>query len=337
MPVAPAWPYNAPMSRVLVVAASRRTRETVSRLLRADGHETMEADNAERVLFWLTHEVVDLVIADLDPPEMTAAALRNSVKRGLSPRDVPFIFMRSGDAHGDVLQQLAATGDLFLLGEPINYHLLMWLVRSITSNHRQIQGTFAEGSLVRLFEHIDRNRDSGVLIVQRDTVVRKLVFVDGRLVSNDADEVLDMFLWTTGSWAYERGRTPRRDIVSPGLDLKVILAQRRSPHPPRMNPDEDDVDHSITLDPAAGRRRTTTRAQQGAVLGRMHVVRLEIPVRELLDSSLPSSEVFLLSRLAAGEMNVGRLMDACPMDEDQVLEILDRAISRGVVVIRKPG
>lgn len=174
----------------------------MARLLSSDGHEVYEAKDVEQAVNWATSEVIDVVVTDLRPPGTTAPELRRLVKRGLSPNAIPFVVLAADpEGEGPLLEELASGSHVLLLRRPVELHLLSWLVRSLAGNLQQLQGAFSDNSLHRLFEHIDGNADSGVLTAYRGTTVKKLVFVQGRLVFCSSGDSFERI----GQWCIQAG------------------------------------------------------------------------------------------------------------------------------------
>ena len=78
---------------VLVVDDCRTTRKIVSLYLNNAGFKTIAAGNGVEAIEKLVSSVVDIIISDLNMPQMDGAGLVEWVRSNPSYRDIPFIIL----------------------------------------------------------------------------------------------------------------------------------------------------------------------------------------------------------------------------------------------------
>lgn len=85
--------------RILTVDDSKTIRDMVSFTLRGAGFEVMEAEDGERALAALKSASADLVITDLNMPNMDGLALIRALRADPAHRALPILMLTTeGDA-----------------------------------------------------------------------------------------------------------------------------------------------------------------------------------------------------------------------------------------------
>ena len=84
--------------RILIVDDDKEIRDIVSKLLADMGHEVVEASNGEEGLGLFLHSPFDLVITDLNMPEVDGLTLAFSIKERSPPTPVILITGHALDA-----------------------------------------------------------------------------------------------------------------------------------------------------------------------------------------------------------------------------------------------
>ncbi len=120
VPGTSAAPPDAPKASILVVDDEAAIVRMVSRVLRARGHEVLEADSAEAALDLVssgTSKRLDLVLSDVVLPRKSGFELQQAFeKKGLRPR---FLFM-SGYIDQELQQRSGGVSDSALLRKPFS-------------------------------------------------------------------------------------------------------------------------------------------------------------------------------------------------------------------------
>lgn len=78
---------------ILVVDDCRTTRKIVSLYLSSAGYKTIAAGNGVEAIEKLVSSEVDIIISDLNMPQMDGAGLVEWVRSNPSYRDIPFIIL----------------------------------------------------------------------------------------------------------------------------------------------------------------------------------------------------------------------------------------------------
>lgn len=102
--------------RILIIDDSRLTRRHVARIVRAQGHETMEAGNGRIGLERVETEAPDCILLDILMPEMDGIAfLKEAGARGI---DVAVIVMSADAQTPDRTRQLEDLGAVAVVDKP---------------------------------------------------------------------------------------------------------------------------------------------------------------------------------------------------------------------------
>ncbi|MBZ0305002.1 MAG: response regulator [Anaerolineae bacterium] len=107
------------MVRILLVEDDERTREAMSDLLLAGGHEVIEAENGEQGLALSKQEKPDVILLDFSLPKMHGWAVAQEIRNTLEIKDIPIIALT---AHVMVATKESAmeVGCDAYLAKPIN-------------------------------------------------------------------------------------------------------------------------------------------------------------------------------------------------------------------------
>ena len=81
------------VKNILVVDDCRTTRKIVSLYLNSAGYKTIAAGNGVEAIEKLVSSEVDIIISDLNMPQMDGAGLVEWVRSNPSYRDIPFIIL----------------------------------------------------------------------------------------------------------------------------------------------------------------------------------------------------------------------------------------------------
>lgn len=101
-------------TRVLLVEDSRATRAYVGAILEANDIEVDEVDNGFEALRVLPRERYDLIVADVNMPDVNGIELTRFVRRTPTHATVPILVISTDGAEADVRRALAAGANAFL-------------------------------------------------------------------------------------------------------------------------------------------------------------------------------------------------------------------------------
>jgi len=119
------------VKNVLVVDDCRTTRKIVSLYLNNAGYKTITAGNGVEAIEKLVSSEVDIIISDLNMPQMDGAGLVEWVRSNPSYRDIPFIILTT---ENDNLRksELIRKGASAFLSKPITKENLVEEVTRIS-------------------------------------------------------------------------------------------------------------------------------------------------------------------------------------------------------------
>lgn len=127
------------MGKILIVDDEPAIRLVVSSLLRRSGHEVTEADDGCKCLQLLQGMAVDLVITDMQMPNMSGMELMGQVRKRFP--DVAIIAM-SGHHTPDVLLKIAEFfGPVGIIHKPFEVEALFGAVDAALAKVRQKPGS----------------------------------------------------------------------------------------------------------------------------------------------------------------------------------------------------
>lgn len=109
---------------VLVVDDCRTTRKIVSLYLNNAGYKTIAAGNGVEAIEKLVSSEVDIIISDLNMPQMDGAGLVEWIRSNPSYRDIPFIILTTENDNlrkSDLIQKGASA----FLSKPITKEKLV--------------------------------------------------------------------------------------------------------------------------------------------------------------------------------------------------------------------
>ena len=120
--------------RVLVVDDSATIRDIVTRGLEQEGFRVMTADDGTAALALAREHAPDLIISDLQMPNMGGAELCRTLQRDQDLAAIPFIVMSSASDRA-VIRQMVAQGAAAYLIKPFNIDQLVTTAQRLLSDH----------------------------------------------------------------------------------------------------------------------------------------------------------------------------------------------------------
>jgi diguanylate cyclase (GGDEF)-like protein len=122
------------MLRVLVVDDSSTVRLSLSKVLRDLGHETLFARSGAEAIHLYEEEKPDLVLLDIEMPEMDGTVTCKALRAQSADRWVPVIFLSSRDSEETITAAIEAGGDDYLV-KPVSPVILGAKIRAMTRIH----------------------------------------------------------------------------------------------------------------------------------------------------------------------------------------------------------
>ena len=108
---------------LLYVEDDLNNRTLVRRILEAEGYQLVDAANARQALNFLKEHKIDLVLMDINMPEMDGYALTAQIKSNPEYTKIPIIAMTANVMRGDRERALEAGCDGYIQ-KPIDIDLL---------------------------------------------------------------------------------------------------------------------------------------------------------------------------------------------------------------------
>jgi response regulator RpfG family c-di-GMP phosphodiesterase len=118
---------------VLVVDDSITVRSLVSRSLKEAGFRVMEAENGRAALRLLKESRPDIILSDIDMPEMNGEAFCRAVHKDPGLASIPFVVMSSNDQRPIMRRMLRIGADSYIV-KPFNIEQLVITVEKLLSD-----------------------------------------------------------------------------------------------------------------------------------------------------------------------------------------------------------
>ncbi len=120
------------MAKILVVDDSLSMQKMVSLTLKTAGHEVVEASDGQQALAIAQKEAVDLVLSDVNMPNMNGIELCEKIRKLPSHKFTP-ILMLTTESAGDIKMKGKAAGATGWLVKPFNPSQLLATVQKVLS------------------------------------------------------------------------------------------------------------------------------------------------------------------------------------------------------------
>lgn len=118
------------MPRVLIIDDSRVTRRLLGSILKSDGYFVDEAENGLDALEKLGIVKTDLIIADLNMPNMDGMAFVRSVREAPYVKTIPIVMLTMSSDKCLRKEAMAAGADVFMT-KPINPARLLGTLKGL--------------------------------------------------------------------------------------------------------------------------------------------------------------------------------------------------------------
>lgn len=103
------------MKKILVIEDDLATRANISTILELEGYCVLQATDGLNALEILTAEKPDLIICDIQMPNMTGISLLKRLNESNLSRDIPFIFLSARSANTDIRKGMLLGADDYLV------------------------------------------------------------------------------------------------------------------------------------------------------------------------------------------------------------------------------
>lgn len=111
--------------RILIVDDCDTTRKLLSYMIRERGYVAVGASNGIDALEKLATNPVDLIVTDLNMPQMDGYELSKSLRQNVSYRDIPIIMVTTEGGESDMKKGLEAGVTRYLV-KPVSAQKLLY-------------------------------------------------------------------------------------------------------------------------------------------------------------------------------------------------------------------
>ncbi|HID84589.1 MAG TPA: response regulator [Anaerolineales bacterium] len=123
---------------ILYIEDNPDNRILIRRVLTAEGYTVVEAENAQQALEYLGKETPDLILMDINIPEIDGYTLTKQLKARPQLQHVPIIAMTANVMKGDMEKALQAGCDGYI-PKPIDIDLLPEQIARYIAKSRSVQ------------------------------------------------------------------------------------------------------------------------------------------------------------------------------------------------------
>ncbi|MEN9780264.1 MAG: protein kinase domain-containing protein [Burkholderiaceae bacterium] len=220
------------MATILVVEDDDLIRNYIARLLKIEGHTTIQAENGVKAMLRLRESVPDAVISDVNMPEMDGFTLLETIRSDRSMAALPVMLLTALDDRASMRRGMSGGADDYL-GKPFTRDELMDALGGLLKKKQRVEdvvqstlqeredelrsafdsslsGDSGPRSAVRPPEGaaVDSTIDATVLSM----VVRNFTLISERLNASEIEELLSAFF----------GRAVLPLLQHGGMHLKLI-------------------------------------------------------------------------------------------------------------------
>ncbi|MEW6365968.1 MAG: response regulator [Acidobacteriota bacterium] len=205
--------------KILVVDDDAAMLHLLTMILLRRGYEVATAASAERALALLVSSVPDLIISDIQMPEMSGWEFFQKARLRPETSGVPFIFLTNVASPPDRVRGLRMGADDFI-AKPFHHDELLARLEKCLEHHRGrasllspshdgVAGTLGHLSLIDIIQVLEMNRRSALISVQRSGNAGKIYVKDGIIQGISVDGVFDprlfyqMLLWEGAAFRIE--------------------------------------------------------------------------------------------------------------------------------------
>src|ERR671922_2740635 len=97
---------NSPQNRLLIVDDNEMNRDMLARRLARNGYVVDVAENAQQLMQRAKQNVVDLVLLDIEMPDISGLQALKALREGYSPIQLPIIMVTAKSQSEDIVKAL---------------------------------------------------------------------------------------------------------------------------------------------------------------------------------------------------------------------------------------
>jgi two-component system chemotaxis sensor kinase CheA len=118
-------------STILVVDDSVTTRTLEKNILEAAGYQVVTAIDGTEALRYLEHHACDLVVSDVQMPQMDGLELTSAIRQHQKLRDMPLILVTSLESQQDRERGLSAGADAYIVKSGFDQEDLLATIKQL--------------------------------------------------------------------------------------------------------------------------------------------------------------------------------------------------------------
>src|SRR5467141_2814208 len=126
---------NSKANRLLIVDDNEMNRDMLARRLARKGYEVVLADNARQLLQRVKEDAVDLLLLDIEMPEISGLEALKTLRENYSPVELPIIMVTAKNQSDDVVKALDLGANDYVT-KPIDFAVALARIGTQLSHKR---------------------------------------------------------------------------------------------------------------------------------------------------------------------------------------------------------
>ncbi len=126
---------NSKANRLLIVDDNEMNRDMLARRLARKGYEVVLADNAKQLLQRVKEDAVDLLLLDIEMPEISGLEALKTLRENYSPVELPIIMVTAKNQSDDVVKALDLGANDYVT-KPIDFAVALARIGTQLSHKR---------------------------------------------------------------------------------------------------------------------------------------------------------------------------------------------------------
>ncbi len=103
------------MTKVLIIEDVLEIRENIAEILELHGYTALLAEDGVHGLSIAQKELPDLIICDVKMPRKDGFEVLNTLKKNLSTKDIPFIFLTASAQKEEIEKGISSNAQAYLI------------------------------------------------------------------------------------------------------------------------------------------------------------------------------------------------------------------------------
>lgn len=224
--------------KILIVDEDSNYISALRKELSQAGYDVVYWDDGKKALELTENLKPDLIISEVDLPQINGHMFFNEVKSIPELKKVPFIFISSQKRVNDRIQSMEIGVDDFIM-KPFHVeeviarienllHEYDSLKESKDNNGKGFSGSLSEMNLIDLIQTLEVGKKSAIIKLKYDTYQGSVHIQNGEIAGAAFQDLppdkalLKMFLWTDGTFFVEMSKFDQQKTIT--QDTKELIA-----------------------------------------------------------------------------------------------------------------